>query len=133
MDWGKLALRTGRSAAAIVIGYALFVVGAWVAQEAILGGVSFHDSLGTLILAGLLTPVSAVIGGLVTAALAGTRPFLHTVPMCLLITLETTYLFTTGKVDGPLWFEASAGASLVVGALIGVWLWLNRRQLLARP
>ncbi len=132
MDGTRLALRVGRSIAAIVVGYVLFVLGAWVAQEAILGGVSFHDPIEVLLAAGLLTPVSAVIGGFVTAALAGVRPFFHIVPMCLLITAETTFLYLTGKVDGPLWFEAGAGASLVVGAIVGCWLWRQIRKAPAR-
>jgi hypothetical protein len=128
VDWGKRALGIGRSVAAVAVGYVLFVLGAWVAQEAILGGVSFHDPLGKLMLAAVLTPVSAVLGGFVTAALAGKRPLLHVTPMCLLITLETTVLYSSGKVDGPLWFEAGAGASLILGAILGAWAWLRLRR-----
>lgn len=131
MNGHHLALRLGRSVVAIVVGYAVFVLGASVVQEGLLGGVSFHDSLSTLILAGLLTPLSAVVGGLLTAGLAGTRPFLHIIPMCVLVSMETTYLYTTGRVDGPLWFEAIAGASLIAGAIVGAWVWRQRRQ--SRP
>jgi hypothetical protein len=119
-----------RSLCGIVIGYIVFVAGAWVAQEAILGGVSYYDTLPIIALAGIFTPLSAVLGAWVTAAIAKTRPFRHIVPMCILIAVETTYLYRTGKVDGPLWFEALAGASLIIGAIIGAvsWRWWFPRQ-----
>ncbi|MBP6012051.1 MAG: hypothetical protein KBA31_07475 [Alphaproteobacteria bacterium] len=133
MSYVRSGLELGRSALAMVSGYATFVVGAFVAQETILGGVSYHDSLGKLVAAGLLTPLAAIIGGALTAALAGTRPFLHILPMCALIIVETTYLYTSGKVDGPLWFEAAAGGSLVVGAVIGAWAWSRARPIARAP
>ena len=34
--------------------------------------------------------------------------------LCGLITVETTYLYTTQRVDGPLWFEAGAAAALIL-------------------
>ena len=112
-----------RSVAAILIGYVLFVAGTWLAQEAILGGVSYSDDLVTLALAAIFTPLAAVAGGLLTAAIAGARPIVHVAPMCLLIALETGYLYATGRTDGPLWFEAMSGASLIVGAVVGALAW----------
>jgi hypothetical protein len=113
-----------RSVGGIVIGYATFVAGTWIAQGVILGGVSYQNSsLTVLAMAGILTPAAGVIGGGVTAAIAGVRPLLHILPMCLLIVLETTFLYVRGRVDGPLWFEAAAGGSLVVGAIVGAMCW----------
>ena len=114
-----------RSIGAIAIGYALFVLGAQIAQEVILAGVSYQrSSHATMAAAAILTPLAAAIGGAVTAAIAPARPFLHLLPMFALITLETTYLYTTGRVDGPLWFEAMAGLSLIVGGALGAWLYV---------
>lgn len=112
-----------RSIIGIVVGYIVFVLGAWFVQETLLGGVSYYDDLVTLALAGLLTPVAAAIGAVVTAAIAGRRPWLHIVPMATLIAIETGYLYSKGLVDGPLWFEAAAGASLIAGAAAGVIIW----------
>lgn len=112
-----------RSVVGILIGYLVFVLGAWLVQEPLLGGVSYADSLGVLAAAAILTPASAVIGAMTTVAIAGHRPYHHIVPMCLLIIIETTYLYRTGRVDGPLWFESAAGGSLVIGAIVGAWLW----------
>lgn len=117
----------GRSIAGIVFGYITFVLGAWVVQEAILGGVSYYDNLSTLVLAGLLTPISAAIGAIVTIEIAGRRPWLHLIPMFVLITVETTFLYNRGLVDGPLWFEAAAGASLIAGAIVGILIWARIR------
>jgi len=117
-----------RSLGGILVGYAVFVACAWIAQEAILGGGSYgKSSIAVLIMAGILTPAAGILGGVVTCAIAGVRPFLHIVPMCLLIGLETTFLYTKGRVDGPLWFEAAAGGSLIVGVIIGAmcWRWMT--------
>ena len=75
--------------------------------------------------AGILTPLAAVIAGFVVALIAGTRPYLHLVPMSALIIAETGYLYSRGLVDGPIWFEASAGAALILGAGLGAFLWLH--------
>ena len=120
--------------AGIVIGYVLFVAGAWVVQETMPGGVSYHDDLTTLALAGVLTPMAAAVGAIVTVSIAGRRPWLHLIPMFTLIVVETTYLYTQGRVDGPLWFEAAAGASLIAGGMIGALIWqlLLQRSSVAR-
>lgn len=109
-----------RSAAAVAAGYLLLVLLSTLVQEAWLGGVSYRDSsLKTLILAGIFTPVAGVIAGYATATIARRKPFLHALPICLAIALETTVLYRTGKVDGPLWFEALAGATLIGGVILG--------------
>ncbi len=118
-SWVKAA----RSVSGIVIGYLIFVLGAWVVQEEILGGVSYHDDLTTIVLAGFLTPVAAAIGAIVTVIVAGRHPWLHLIPMFTLIVVETAYLYAKGRVDGPLWFETAAGASLIVGGMAGVLFW----------
>ena len=126
-SWVKAA----RSVAGVVIGYLVFVAGAWFIQEVMLGGVGYHDSLNTIALAGVLTPMAAAAGAIVTMSIAGRHPWLHLMPMFTLIVVETTYLYTQGRVDGPLWFETSAGASLIAGGVIGTLIWqrlLERRE-----
>jgi hypothetical protein len=134
MARASIWFRTGRSIAGIVIGYVLFVAGAWVVQETMLGSVSYHDDLTTIALAGVLTPMAAAVGAIVTVSIAGRRPWLHLIPMFTLIVVETTYLYTEGRVDGPLWFEAAAGASLIAGGMIGALFWqlLLQRSSVAR-
>jgi hypothetical protein len=42
--------------------------------------------------------------------------------LCGLIIVETTYLYTTQRVAGPLWFEAGAAAALIVAVCAATWL-----------
>ena len=98
-------------------------------QEAWLGGVSYHHSpRQVLVLAAIFTPLIAVAGGLATAWLSPCAPLLHGIALCGLIAAETTYLYSTGRVDGPLWFEAGAGLMLVVAVLSGCALVGRRAQ-----
>jgi hypothetical protein len=123
---GSICLQTLRSVGGILLGYVMLVLASTFVQETMFGGVSFHHSpTSTLVLAGLLTPIAAVLGGVVTAAVAGRAPIWHVLPMCLAVCTETTVLYVTHKVDGPLWFEGGAGLALVVGALGGAWAWRN--------
>jgi hypothetical protein len=123
MTNGKIAIQILRSALAIILGEILLYAGTWFVQEPIFGHVTYSDSVPTLIGAGLLTPVAAVVAGFAVAFVAGTRPYLHLVPMSVLIVAETVFLYFRGLVDGPIWFEASAGLSLILGAMAGAYLW----------
>jgi hypothetical protein len=65
---------------------------------------------------------------MVTAAIVPGRPFLPILPACFLIALESSWLFATGRADGPLWFEAGAALSLIAGYGIGAWVWTRFAQ-----
>ena len=71
MSGANVWVKATRSMAGIALGYLIFVVGAWVVQEALLGGVGFHDDLTTILLAAILTPVAAAVGAIVTVSIAG--------------------------------------------------------------
>jgi hypothetical protein len=119
---GSICLQTLRSVGGIVLGYVTLVLASTFVQQTMFGGVSFHHSpTSTLVLAGLLTPVAAVLANLVTAVVAGRAPIWHVLPLCLVVCAETIFLYTTHKVDGPLWFEAGAAIALVVSALVSAW------------
>jgi hypothetical protein len=113
-----------RGTLAVICGYVVLVLLATLVQEFWLGGVSFRNSSNTtLVLAGVFTPLSAVVAGYVTASIARRWLIAHALPVCLAIAVETTFLYRTGRVDGPLWFEALAGASLIGGVFLGMWIW----------
>lgn len=117
-----ICLQTLRSIGGLVLGYATLVLASTLVQQTMFGGVSFrHSPTSTLVLAGLLTPVAAVLAGFVTAVVAGRAPIWHVMPIALAVCAETTFLYATHKVDGPLWFEGGAGMALVVGVLVGAW------------
>ena len=42
--------------------------------------------------------------------------------LCGLIAVETAYLYSTQRVDGPLWFEAGAAAALILAVCAATWL-----------
>jgi len=120
-----------RSMLAVLCGYAVLVLLATLVQEFWLGGVSYRlSNMTTLALAGVFTPLSAVVAGFVTASIARRQLFAHVLPICLAIAVETTFLYRTGRVDGPLWFEILAAVSLIAGVLLGVWIW---RRLASGP
>lgn len=117
-----------RSIAAIVIGYAAMVAGAWLGQESVFPGTEYGSPVLQLLIVGVLTSVLAGMGGAVTAILAPSKPYLHLLPMALLISIETVSLYVSGRVTGPLWFEILAGASLIAGTVVGAWAVLQIRR-----
>jgi hypothetical protein len=123
MTKGQTAVQVARSAVAIIVGEVLLYAGTYFVQEDIFGHVTYSDNAPTLVGAGLLTPVAAVVAGFAIALIAGIRPYIHVVPLCALVIAETAFLFSRGLVDGPVWFEASAGLSLILGAIVGAYLW----------
>lgn len=61
-------------------------------------------------------------GGYVLTVVAPNRPMLHTIPLLLWLCFETTFLFVTEVTAGPLWFDIVSGGSLVVGVIIGAFI-----------
>jgi hypothetical protein len=98
-----------------IAGYLTLALTSTLVLEVWLGGVSYLESTRVvLIRAGVFTPLCAFAGGLVGALVAGRSRWLAAAILCGLITIETTYLYTTQRVDGPLWFEAGAAAALIL-------------------
>lgn len=109
-----------RSIGAVLAGYATLILGTTLVQENLLGGVSYESSAPRiLVAAGMLTPIAGVVAGMVTGGIAAQRPLLHALPIAAAIAVETTLLYRTGRVDGPLWFETLAGGALAAGVIIG--------------
>jgi hypothetical protein len=107
-----------------IAGYVTLALTSTLVQEVWLGGVSYQDSTRlVLILAGVFTPLCAFAGGLVGALVAGRSRWLAATILCGLITVETAYLYTTQRVDGPLWFEAGAAAALILAVCAATWLY----------
>lgn len=121
-------MKAVRSVAAVVIGYAVMVAGAWFGQESVFPGTEYGSPLLELLTVGVLTSVLAGTGGAVTTILAPSRPHLHLLPMAALISIETIGLYVTGRVTGPLWFELLAGASLIAGTVVGAWVALHVKR-----
>jgi hypothetical protein len=115
--------RAGSGLLIVIVGYAILALTSTLVQETLLGGVSYQNSpTGTLIIAGVLTPLCAVVSGMFIGAAAPARWLVLATVMSGLILLETSVLFIKRIVDGPLWFEAGAGLALVAGVFAGSML-----------
>jgi hypothetical protein len=122
--WGKPLVA---GTAAVLVGYVVLALASTLVQEVWLGGVSYHrSSTRVLVLAGIFTPVCGLLAGWVVAKIGQRAATRAALILALLIALETAYLFVTGRVDGPLSFEAGAGAALAAAVLLGAWLWAPR-------
>ena len=108
---------------AVVVGYVVLALTSTLVQEVWLGGVSFQNSpTRVLVLAALFTPLCGVVAGVVAALIGRQAAMASAITIGVLILAETTYLYSTGKVDGPLWFEAGAGLTLAAAVLLGAWI-----------
>ncbi len=113
---------------AVLGGYATMFLLILAAQEGLFGGVSYRTTpLPQLLLAGVLTNIGAVAGGAVAARIYGKQWFLPALCLCGLVVLETSYMILSNKLDGPVWFDVLAAASLLVGLLLGAYV-LQRMQ-----
>jgi len=120
----KLLLRT---IVGVMFGYGLMVVLITLVQETWFGGVAWGETpLGTLLVAGFFTCVAALVGAVIATAIARPGGRAAAIVMCCLVAIETTALVVKGRVDGPLWFDIAAAASLIVAILIGSELVLRR-------
>src|SRR5437763_9442761 len=119
-----------RSLIGMILGYGVFVFGTIVARIPFDPLGYSTSSSSTLAVAAFVVPWAGVAGGIVTAAIVPSRPYLFIMPGCFLIALESSWLFITGRSDGPLWFEAGAAASLIIAYVAGAmaWVYLSRRR-----
>ncbi len=115
--------RIGMCLLALVAGYAVMFLLITIVQEGVFGGVVYGETpLTQLVLAGVLTMFSAVVGGWVAARVFGKPYFPPALIMCALVLLETVYMTLAGRLPGPVWFDFAASSSLVVGIILGVIL-----------
>ena len=110
-----------RSIAAPIAGYITIVIGALIFQDLIFGLVTHDSSLLAIVIGGGMTSVMCVVAGYLLSLIAPFRPFLHALPLVIWLAIETTIVHF--EFGGPLWFDAMAGGSNMVGVLLGVYVW----------
>jgi len=116
MNW----LKAVRSVVGVLIGYALMVLLITLVQETWFGGVSYTKSpVGVLVVAGLFTFLSAVVGGYAAGLIAGHHPGWHGAVISLMVACETTWLISSGRTHDPIWFDTTAAGELVLGLMLG--------------
>ena len=105
---------------ATCIGYAAMGLLITAVQEWLFHGINYYkSSLFELIIAGLGTFLSAIAAGWIAYKINSSRTKASNYIMCVLVLFVTAWLITTKKADNPLWFDALAALSLIVGILIG--------------
>jgi hypothetical protein len=130
----KPILKTARSLAAVVLGYAVIVALTTLAFTTWLGGVSYRNSSReVLALAALSAVVSGVAGGYAAARAAGRAPLLHAAGVVGLLIAETTLLLLRRPGKDPLWYDLMGAATLMGACLLGGWLDAWRGQQRAAP
>ena len=113
-------LRAARSIAAVVAGYAVIVAGTILAFEVWLGGIGYYkSSTQVLAVASLAAFVSGFCGGYVAAWLGGRPQLFHAAGVLLPLTLDTTFVVTSGVSSDPLWYDLVGALTLMVAAIIG--------------
>ena len=125
--------RIGMFLLALVAGYATMIICIFIVQEGMFGGVTYQKTpLPQLLVAGILTSASALVGGAVGAWVFGKPFFPPALAMCGLVVLETTYMIAAGRLPGPLWFDVAAASGLLFGILLGAFL-VQRFRPIAAP
>lgn len=118
----------------VLVGYPLMGLLITIVQEWFFKGVGYYESsLAELVVAGTGTFLSAVAGGWVAFAINSFQSKISNYLMSLLVVAETTWLFSSGKAGGPLWFDVLAASSLIVGILLGCNLDLFRKKVVVNP
>ena len=119
-------IRLLRTLLGVVVGYLVMVALLFLVQDVSFGGISFDKSSTLeLLIAGPLSALAAVVGGVTATAIAGMKTRTAGVVMSVIVVIETIYLVTTGRVGGPLWFDLLGSGSLVAGILVGAELLLR--------
>ena len=105
---------------ATVFGEALLILLTTVAQEVLFDGISYSTSSDfDIYVGGLATFVAAVLAGVAASLIVKGQNHVPQLIITFLISAETTYLIVAGKTTDPIWADALAGLSLVVGVWLG--------------
>ena len=110
-----------RSAAAIVAGLGFMLAGSMVGAS-VMGAVL--GASGAYVAASLVTSASvAILGGWLTARIAGRSPMAHAIALAGVFGVLTVIAVTSVQVPGqPGWYGPTVGAIGVAGILVGGWL-----------
>ena len=105
---------------ATVVGEIALILLTTFAQEVLFDGISYlYSSNFDIYVGGFITFLAAVVAGMVAALIVKGRSYIPHLVITVLICAETTYLIMSGKTTDPIWADALAGLSLVVGIWLG--------------
>ncbi len=109
---------------AFLAGESMLVFLITIVQEHIFGGITYTESpIFDIIFGGLGTFISAFLAGAAAYLIVGKRSVIPSLLITGLIVIESIWLlFFSGSKD-PLWFDAIASSSLIVGIWLGVMIY----------
>ncbi len=104
---------------AVILGELVLVLGTTFAQVVLVDGVHWgKSSTSEMLIGGIATIIAAVLSGAVAYLVVKKQNTIPLIVISILITLETTWLISTGRTSNPLWFSILAG----LGLIFGVWM-----------
>ena len=105
---------------ATVVGEIALILLTTFAQEVLFDGISYlYSSNFDIYVGGFMTFLAAVVAGMIAALIVKGQSVIPHLVITVLISAETTYLIMSGNTTDPVWADALAGLSLVVGIWLG--------------
>ena len=119
----RVSLRILKLVAVGLLGYLVIALGQVLVLEVLLEGQTRPDSpMRILVLAGLGTVASGLLGGYFAARLGGEQPLGHTLAVLGFLSLDGIYVIVENAAGHPLLYEMSGAVTLLLATFIGAWL-----------
>ncbi len=109
---------------AVLAGESMLVFLITIVQENIFGGITFNESPWfDIIFGGLGTFVSAFLAGTAIYLIVNKRTIIPSLIITGIIVVESIWLLFFSSSKDPLWFDAMASSSLIVGIWLGALIY----------
>ena len=120
-----------RSFAAVLAGYIVMALAVIVATLGLM--MTLHQQTGYptsvyVLLNLFFSAAGAIVGGLVTAFIAGKKPLQHGYILAAVIFVMSVISFRTGHALQPRWYQAILGILMPLFAIVGAWLQTRLRS-----
>lgn len=90
------------------------------AQEVLFDGIRYSTSSNfDIYVGGFATFLAAIFAGVIVSIINKGKNYIPQIIISTLIFLETTFLISTSRTGDPIWADALAGLSLILGIWLG--------------